>query len=1707
MVTMALLLVGCGVVDRAMPAQSVSLRSVVAKNGAESIVESIAVNPSEVTLHGGDEIQLEVSGRFDQGETLALDRQQLRFETSNSKVIHVLSTGKAIALEEGQATIAVGYKTALTTVPVKVLKKPDSTCDSRNGYLSLVEPHLQSRCVGCHGANGQEAARQGFALRGPNPDPVGINENFQLARRKVDLADHSKSLLISKATNKIFHGGGAIFPPESSEIAGFLSWASVERACQAAEKVVSLELDPGTPTIESGSRRIIKLNARTGAGIVRDVTAKATWTVKSQDGRPLTADKGSLDSTPEGMALTLRTVGERWRVEAAFESRIATAEMLVVSRAGFEPKVTCPSFATFRKDISPLLRQKSCGPGCHYAGGVAAGAYQILADDLSCESAYENWIQARRRIQFASPERSFILLKPAGLTSHGGGSRLSTTGPEFAALQSWVSQESTCKGSNPNDLDHDVSVVCRRLLTMIRLAPTTPILRVGEFLTLIATGRYDDRSELPMARDAVTWSSSNEAILAVDPSGKLTALATGSARIKATSGAVATDVDVTVLEARTLIGLDLSPASQTVAKGQVARYTVKNLYSNGDVEPRTTPVDWLVRDPEIASVSGAGIVARNVGTTTIIATDFLCPACTNTVTLTVTPAIITGINISPNPVPLTVGLATKLSIVQNFSDGTQVPINVTANWVSSDPTIFSVDGLGNANGIKAGAATVTVTHTAFGKSADVFVAEAGECSSFNSFVTNVDPMLQSNCLSCHSSGQPGTISLVLRGSDQKLYNWSELKERVDTSVVAETSLLKRALRVAHPGSGSLASGSDNRIKLESWIQSEIACQISARSSNLARSSGKVLYSRLAALFPNAVSSGNDPKPLFFEDFDALRAAGSFRLIGQPERSLSPLAMNLWRQKVNQLCNSYITGGDTDMLFNWTPDLLLAGESVPNDTSVSVPLAAARRAWGYPYAANHAHIVAMQDFYRASKADGESEIAARKGLCVAVLVSPQFLLGNAGEDDVLRRLSLALAGRVPLAADYEAFRKAPDKSAYVRSYVQSIQTQASTREAYLEQMFDWHRIWLGLRDFYAHWWHISRPSVREEKNRATGVGGVAFALLPKATSGFDRAIGLDREIFSSLEHDFSESCQSGLDQAFDPRTGELIWQHFNPLVNQWETVGSWKKVGDKWEAINGQITIDASGATKETSLSDIRRPQRANINGKFLSKYTSGGLIGTPLEVFVEGQRRLIRRSPDGVEQKGYSTVRLWWSREPLKVCNTISRYLATCAYRPKDAAMLVTGALSPTWNALTASAPKLECCDNGGRDTFAHPTILDAFSCGVPNGDMIAKIGQADYQELAAFPKGYMNDTDPVDDSSLQGLAINVNDVISFRTDSDDRFTEVTSVIYRNSASPWAEDRAFGRLIDDLTQEPIRLLGDILTNNRDYRLLLTAPYTFGGPELDLYFRSQGYFLPLYPSGYMPGSDSTSLRTIRQADIQPIPIGWLKNSLGRMPDESIHAYDLRLGEIRPRTMSGIMTQMAFLAPVQNEGKVRSVSARIHERLLCGMPSEFIDRLDDQALQLHDSYISAKGDNGGQHLDRSKGCYACHVTLDPVASVYSKSFVFSQRQPGSSEARLANIFAFYGKTYGLRGNDDKAKGAFLGTEVTGISQLADVISRSKEFSTCVVKTAFEHLFGRKPVSSDLGLVQRVTNQFMGSALDYNYNKMIEELAASPEFLREE
>jgi hypothetical protein len=250
-----------------------------------------------------------------------------------------------------------------------------------------------------------------------------------------------------------------------------------------------------------------------------------------------------------------------------------------------------------------------------------------------------------------------------------------------------------------------------------------------------------------------------------------------------------------------------------------------------------------------------------------------------------------------------------------------------------------------------------------------------------------------------------------------------------------------------------------------------------------------------------------------------------------------------------------------------------------------------------------------------------------------------------------------------------------------------------------------------------------------------------------------------------------------------------------------------------------------------------------------------------------------------------------------------------------------------------------------------------------------------------------------------------------------------------------------------------------------------------------------------------------VRRIEYTSIPNLPVGWLRNSSGGYGADQGEILEVAtMGMLKPRLMSGILTQTAFLAPVKNDGKTRSVSARVHERLLCGLPNEFVNALDSNALSLHEMYVSTKGPTSALHLDRTKGCYSCHVTLDPVASVFSKRFMSDPNVPGNTELRRAKIWDYREQGfYGLKGGGLPASGVFLGQRVEGVRSLGEAIANSKEFSNCVVKTAFENVFGRQPVGSDVTFISSMAERFR-TRLDYNYNLLIEELVASPELRTE-
>jgi hypothetical protein len=180
-----------------------------------------------------------------------------------------------------------------------------------------------------------------------------------------------------------------------------------------------------------------------------------------------------------------------------------------------------PHKPSFRQEIVPVLTKAGCNAGaCHgklagQAGfklslrGYAPEAdYPSLTDDLSS-----------RRINYAAPAQSLMILKPAGLVPHEGGKRFEVNSRPYRTLVEWISNRAT--KPDPAELDS----------AALEVLPGGHSMRVGDEQQLLVRARWADGR----VKD-VTWLcqfvSNDEATLSVTAGGLVKALRNGEAPIR-----------------------------------------------------------------------------------------------------------------------------------------------------------------------------------------------------------------------------------------------------------------------------------------------------------------------------------------------------------------------------------------------------------------------------------------------------------------------------------------------------------------------------------------------------------------------------------------------------------------------------------------------------------------------------------------------------------------------------------------------------------------------------------------------------------------------------------------------------------------------------------------------------------------------------------------------------------------------------------------------------------------------------------------------------------------------------------------------------------------------------------------------------------------------------------------------------------------------
>jgi trimeric autotransporter adhesin len=323
-----------------------------------------------------------------------------------------------------------------------------------------------------------------------------------------------------------------------------------------------------------------------------------------------------------------------------------------------------------------------------------------------------------------------------------------------------------------------VTVIAPALRSII-VTPDATSLAMGQTQQFTAYGIYSDNSQQDLSA-LVTWTSTNSAVADVSAAGLAHGVSTGDVSMVATYNLISGTALLQVTSAN-LIAVTISPDLPSIAAGGFQQFTATGDFSDGSSQDLTNGVTWDSDNAAVATVSASGLAA---GLTTGSAQISGCvgSVCDST-QLTVTPATLVSIAVSPATASIAMGTTQQFTAVATFSDGSSSDITTGASWSSSAPAVatISTTGLASGNGVGAGV-TITATSGLISGTATLEVTAAV----LNSItVTPAMPVLGIN-----STQQFTATGIYSDGNTQDLSNlvvWTSSEASV--AVISNTGLL------------------------------------------------------------------------------------------------------------------------------------------------------------------------------------------------------------------------------------------------------------------------------------------------------------------------------------------------------------------------------------------------------------------------------------------------------------------------------------------------------------------------------------------------------------------------------------------------------------------------------------------------------------------------------------------------------------------------------------------------------------------------------------------------------------------------------------------------------------------------------------------------------------------------------------------------------
>ena len=208
---------------------------------------------------------------------------------------------------------------------------------------------------------------------------------------------------------------------------------------------------------------------------------------------------------------------------------------------------------------------------------------------------------------------------------------------------------------------------------------------------------------LPETADdrTVTWTSSDEEIVAVSADGWVKALKAGAATVTATANDGSKKMATCAVKVTPKLAEEISLNKTELALERTETAQLTAMVSPETVDDRT--VTWHSGDEKVATVNSEGLVtAVGVGKTTITATTNDGTKLSASCTVTVSPKLVESISLSENKLTLTRTRTYQLYATVRPEEAA----NRTVAWESENPEIATVDATGLVTGVANGETTI-----------------------------------------------------------------------------------------------------------------------------------------------------------------------------------------------------------------------------------------------------------------------------------------------------------------------------------------------------------------------------------------------------------------------------------------------------------------------------------------------------------------------------------------------------------------------------------------------------------------------------------------------------------------------------------------------------------------------------------------------------------------------------------------------------------------------------------------------------------------------------------------------------------------------------------------------------------------------------------------------------------------------------------------